>query len=181
MPQKGDMSAFLDTKNYAEVNPKIMIDFNYFDMHYVVEGNPAEIASFGYVPPRRTENPEFSYYHTPIWLRKVIKEDVESQYGYDQKARHENRRNNRRHLLHIQQEEDHRPVPLLSSSEIGRFWKEDAAIDVFKFNRPHIPSIKQEFFSRTGVIPEEQVKQMKPMLGGRPGNDRDGDDKKFYK
>ena len=106
---------------------------------------------------------------------------MESQYGYDQKAKHENRRNNRRHLLHIQKEEDHRPVPLLSSSEVGRFWREDAGIDVFKFNRPHIPAIKQEFFSRTGVVPEDDVKQLKPMLGGRPGNDRDGDDKKFYK
>ncbi|OWA50308.1 hypothetical protein BV898_14829 [Hypsibius exemplaris] len=169
-----------NAKGYPEVNPKITLGITHFGVHYIMQDHPLKIGSVGYVPPRRTEIPLDSYYNTPNALRKILKDDPPSQYGYDQKSRHENRKHNRHHCLHIQKEEDSRPVPLLSSSEIGRYWKEDATIDIYKFPRPHIPSIQQEFYSRNGVVPEEMRPQLRPVAGSQQVNIT-VDDKKFYK
>lgn len=80
--------------------------------------------------------------------------------------------------MRIWKEEEACTVPLLSSTEYGRFSK-DTSVDVFKFFRPLIPCMEQEFFSPTGVIPEVKVPRLQTIPGSRPANTED--EKKFYK
>lgn len=64
-----DISAFTDVKNFPTINPKFTLELHHHDLKYVIKGHPNAIGSIGYVPPRRTELPEVSYYHTPLNLR----------------------------------------------------------------------------------------------------------------
>ncbi|XP_055341629.1 uncharacterized protein LOC129590434 [Paramacrobiotus metropolitanus] len=177
-----DISAFTDTKNFPSVNPKVTLEVYHHDLKYTIKSHPNDIGSVGYVPPRRTENPAFSYYHTPTALRKVLTTSSDAQcssYGYDQKAKHENRRSTRTSRMQIWKEEEARSVPLLSSSAIGRFNKEDAAVDVFKFSRPQIPCIQQEFYSTTGVLPVFVTTTLQVLPGMKTASAED--EKKFYR
>lgn len=108
-------------------------------------------SAFCYIPPRRKDPPELSYFH------RESKEGVISFYdcifkkpmGYDAKLHRCDREHAKSRGLHVNDEEKARPVPVLSSSEYGK--RIDKPVDELIRDYVHINHVKEEFYRKNGI------------------------------
>ncbi|KAK5621380.1 hypothetical protein CRENBAI_008382 [Crenichthys baileyi] len=82
----------------------------------------ATLSAFSYIPPRRNEPREMSYFNTKSKVSDVSTYDrvFHQDEGFDMKRRRDDRQHWKGMGLNINQEESSRAVPVLSSSEYGR-------------------------------------------------------------
>uniref|UniRef100_A0A7N8YQU4 Cilia and flagella associated protein 90 n=1 Tax=Mastacembelus armatus TaxID=205130 RepID=A0A7N8YQU4_9TELE len=99
----------------------------------------SNLSSFSYVPPRRHEPKEMSYFNTESKVR-----------GFDMKLHREDRKHYKGRGLSINEEEKSRTVPVLSSSEYGR----RSVPVLYQTNRQyaHVACMEAEFFMKNGII-----------------------------
>ncbi|XP_035537373.1 uncharacterized protein C5orf49 homolog [Morone saxatilis] len=80
------------------------------------------LSSFSYVPPRRKEPKERSYFNKDSQVPEVSMYDqvFHQDEGYDMRLRRDDRKHDKGRGLDINEEEKTRVVPVRSSSEYGR-------------------------------------------------------------
>lgn len=58
-----------DRPGVTEHSNRVTIELPHHDLVYTIKGIPSALGSFGYVPPKRTQVPNLSYFNTPTNLR----------------------------------------------------------------------------------------------------------------
>nr|XP_020475801.1 uncharacterized protein C5orf49 homolog [Monopterus albus] len=110
------------------------------------------LSAFSYIPTRRNESKESSYFNTESKVPEMSMYDqVHHQAeGYDMRLHREDRKHDKGRGLNINEEEKSRPVPVLSSSEYGR----RPVPVLYQTNRQYarVACIKAEFFMKNGII-----------------------------
>ncbi|KAJ6661380.1 hypothetical protein lerEdw1_015008 [Lerista edwardsae] len=122
-------------------------------------------SAFSYIPPRRKDPPEHSYFH------QESKEGLVSLYdcvfkrpmGYDAKLHRCDREHAKSRGLHVNDEEKARPVPVLSSSEYGR--RIDKPIDELIRDHVRINHVRAEFYRKNGIacLAEKSSRSVDPV------------------
>ncbi|XP_047239880.1 uncharacterized protein C5orf49 homolog [Girardinichthys multiradiatus] len=112
----------------------------------------ATLSAFSYIPPRRNEPKEMSYFNTKSKVSNVFTYDrvFHQEEGFDIKRRRDDRKHWKGMGLNINQEEMSRPVPLLSSSEYGRRFSPTLNQTARQYAR--VASTKSEFYMKNGII-----------------------------
>ncbi|XP_040909814.1 uncharacterized protein C5orf49 homolog [Toxotes jaculatrix] len=110
------------------------------------------LSAFSYVPPRRKEPKELSYFNKDSKVSEVSMYDqvYHQGEGYDMKLRRDDRKHYKGRGLDINKEEKSRAVPVLSSSEYGR-----RPVPIpYETGRQYarVACIKAEFFMKNGII-----------------------------
>ncbi|XP_020668426.2 cilia- and flagella-associated protein 90 [Pogona vitticeps] len=108
-------------------------------------------SAFSYIPPRRNDPIELSYFH------QESKPGIVSMYdcifkrpvGYDPKLHRCDREHAKSKGLHINNEEKARPVAVLSSSEYGR--RIENPVDEHSRDHVRINRIQAEFYRKNGI------------------------------
>uniref|UniRef100_A0A8C3AJ94 Cilia and flagella associated protein 90 n=1 Tax=Cyclopterus lumpus TaxID=8103 RepID=A0A8C3AJ94_CYCLU len=108
----------------------------------------ATLSAFSYIPPRRKEPKEMSYFN---------KESTASTYdrvfhqaeGYDQRLHRDDRRHYKGKGLNIGREEESRVIPVCSSAEYGR----RPVHDLYQTSSQHarVDCINTEFYRKNGI------------------------------
>nr|XP_046273812.1 uncharacterized protein C5orf49 homolog isoform X2 [Scatophagus argus] len=80
------------------------------------------LSTFSYVPPRRKQLKEMSYFNKDSTVPDVSMYDqvFHQDEGYDMRLHRDDRKHHKRRGLEIHEEEKSRVVPVCSSSEYGR-------------------------------------------------------------
>ncbi|XP_029370755.1 uncharacterized protein C5orf49 homolog [Echeneis naucrates] len=110
------------------------------------------LSAFSYIPPRRKEPKERTYFNRDSKAPEVSMYDrVHHQAeGYDEILHRDDRKHHKGRGLNINEEEKSRAVPVLSSSEYG-----NRPVPVlYETGRQHarVACIKAEFFMKNGII-----------------------------
>ncbi|XP_066482283.1 cilia- and flagella-associated protein 90 [Tiliqua scincoides] len=108
-------------------------------------------SAFSYIPPRRKDPPELSYFH------QESKEGIVSLYdcifkrpmGYDAKLHRCDREHAKSKGLHFNDEEKARPMPVLSSFEYGR--RINKPVEEQIRDHVRINHIQAEFYRKNGI------------------------------
>ncbi|XP_026156221.1 uncharacterized protein C5orf49 homolog [Mastacembelus armatus] len=112
----------------------------------------SNLSSFSYVPPRRHEPKEMSYFNTESKAPEVsmFNRVYQQAEGFDMKLHREDRKHYKGRGLSINEEEKSRTVPVLSSSEYGR----RSVPVLYQTNRQyaHVACMEAEFFMKNGII-----------------------------
>ncbi|XP_008293387.1 uncharacterized protein C5orf49 homolog [Stegastes partitus] len=110
----------------------------------------AVLSAFSYIPPRRKEPKEMTYFNRSSKVPDVSTYDqvFHQAEGYDMKLHRDDRRHYRGRGLNVNEEEKSRAVPVLSSSVYGR----RPAIDRPGQQYARVACIKAEFFMKNGII-----------------------------
>ncbi|XP_034267685.1 cilia- and flagella-associated protein 90 [Pantherophis guttatus] len=108
-------------------------------------------SAFSYIPPRRKEPPELSYFYQESKAGIVALYDCvfKRPTGYDAKLHRCDREHAKSRGLHINDEEKKRPIAVLSSSEYGRHINkpvEELIRDYVRINH-----VKAEFYRKNGI------------------------------
>ncbi|XP_059205660.1 cilia- and flagella-associated protein 90 [Centropristis striata] len=110
------------------------------------------LSAFSYIPPRRKEAKEMTYYNTESKVPEVSMYDqvFHQEQGYDMKLRRDDRKHYKGRGLNINDEEKSRSVPVRSSAEYGR----RPVPALYQTGREHarVACIKAEFFMENGII-----------------------------
>ncbi|XP_039978245.1 uncharacterized protein C5orf49 homolog [Xiphias gladius] len=110
------------------------------------------LSAFSYIPTRRKEPKEMSYFDKDSKVTEVSMYDqvYHQAEGYDIKLHRDDRKHYKGRGLDINEEEKSRAVPVLSSSEYGR----RPVPVLYETGRQHarVACIKAEFFMRNGII-----------------------------
>ncbi|XP_072226553.1 cilia- and flagella-associated protein 90 [Leuresthes tenuis] len=113
---------------------------------------PSTLSAFSYIPPRRNEPREMSYFNKESKASDVTTYDqvFHQEKGFDMRLRRDDRKHWRGRGLDINQEERSRVVPVLSSSEYGR----RSAPSLYQTERQfaRVACIKSEFYMKNGII-----------------------------
>ncbi|XP_023116737.1 uncharacterized protein CFAP90 [Amphiprion ocellaris] len=112
----------------------------------------AVLSAFSYIPPRRKEPKEMSYFNRGSKVPDVSTYDqvFHQAEGYDMKLHRDDRRHYRGRGLDINEEEKSRVVPVLSSSVYGR--RPAPALYQTGQQYARVACIKAQFFMRNGII-----------------------------
>ncbi|XP_044298727.1 uncharacterized protein C5orf49 homolog [Varanus komodoensis] len=108
-------------------------------------------SAFSYIPPRRKDPPELSYFH------QESKEGILSLYdcifkrpiGYDKRLHRCDREHAKSRGLRISDEEKARPTAVLSSSEYGRHI--DQPVEELIRDHARINRVQAEFYRKNGI------------------------------
>ncbi|KAM7372903.1 hypothetical protein PAMP_007796 [Pampus punctatissimus] len=110
------------------------------------------LSAFSYIPPRRKEPKEMSYFNKDSTVSEVSMYDqvFHQAEGYDMRLHRDDRRHCKGRGLDIYEEEKSRVVPVRSSSEYGR----RTSPFLYQTNRQYarVACIKAEFFMKNGII-----------------------------
>ncbi|XP_070840096.1 cilia- and flagella-associated protein 90 [Chaetodon trifascialis] len=110
------------------------------------------LSSFSYIPPRRKEPKEMSYFNKVSEVPEVSMYDqvFHQAEGYDMRLRRDDRKHYKGRGLDINKEEKSRTVPVRSSSEYGR----RPVPILYQPGRQYarVACIKAEFFMKNGII-----------------------------
>ncbi|XP_038626413.1 uncharacterized protein C5orf49 homolog [Tachyglossus aculeatus] len=109
------------------------------------------LSSFSYVPFRRQDPKEHSYFYQEAKTGTVSMYDCifKRPPGYNEKLHRDDREHAKSHGLHVNKEEWARPVGVLASSEYGRHIKhpvEQLSRDNVRVNR-----VKAEFYRKNDI------------------------------
>ncbi|XP_055749744.1 uncharacterized protein CFAP90 [Salvelinus fontinalis] len=109
------------------------------------------ISVYSYIPPRRTEPKERTYYNSDSKAREISLYDCiyRRAEGYDSKLHRDDREHSNSRGLDLYSEESSRPAPVLSSSEYGRRLPPVLYKPGRQFAR--ISHIHTEFFRKNGI------------------------------
>ncbi|KAG5842410.1 cilia- and flagella-associated protein 90 [Anguilla rostrata] len=109
------------------------------------------LSVFSYIPPRRTDPKELTYFNCDSKAREMFMYDciLRRSEGYDNKLHRDDREHANGRGLEIHGEELSRPIPILSSSEYGRrppplIYQPDR-----QFVR--VAHVRSEFFRKNGI------------------------------
>ncbi|XP_017276456.1 uncharacterized protein C5orf49 homolog [Kryptolebias marmoratus] len=122
------------------------------DLSLETQNRPScTLSAFSYIPPRRTEPKEMSYFNRESKVTDVSTYDqvFHQAEGYDMRLQRDNRRHWRGRGLDVHQEEKARPIPVLSSSEYGR--RPAAALDCTDRPYARVASTRAEFYTKNGI------------------------------
>nr|XP_019946144.1 PREDICTED: uncharacterized protein C5orf49 homolog [Paralichthys olivaceus] len=110
------------------------------------------LSAFSYVPPRRTQPKDMSYFHQESKVPEISMYDrvYHQAEGYDMKLHRDDRKHSKGRGLDINKEEKSRAVPVLSSSEYGR--GSIPALDETDRQYARVACIRAEFFMKNGII-----------------------------
>ncbi|KAM9737316.1 cilia- and flagella-associated protein 90 [Menidia menidia] len=113
---------------------------------------PATLSAFSYVPPRRTEPKELSYFNRESQAPEVSTYDqiFNQEQGFDVRLRRDDRKHWRGRGLNINQEEVSRVVPVLSSSAYGR--RSAAGLLQTERQFARVACIRAEFYMKNGIV-----------------------------
>ncbi|XP_008107311.1 cilia- and flagella-associated protein 90 isoform X1 [Anolis carolinensis] len=108
-------------------------------------------SAFSYIPPRRMDPPELSYFHQDSKPGIVSVYDCiyKRPAGYDQKLHRCDREHAKSRGLRINEEEKARPVAVLSSSEYG--WRLDKPVEEINRDHVRINHIQAEFYRKNQI------------------------------
>ncbi|XP_041812035.1 uncharacterized protein C5orf49 homolog [Chelmon rostratus] len=110
------------------------------------------LSSFSYIPPRRKETKETSFFNKVSEVPEVSMYDrvFHQAEGYDMRLRRDDRKHDKGRGLEINKEEKSRAVPVCSSSEYGR----RPVPAIYQPGRQHsrVACIQAEFFMKNGII-----------------------------
>uniref|UniRef100_A0A8D0CCU1 Cilia and flagella associated protein 90 n=1 Tax=Salvator merianae TaxID=96440 RepID=A0A8D0CCU1_SALMN len=108
-------------------------------------------SAFSYVPPRRQDPPEHSYFHQDSKPGIVSLYDCifKRPMGYDPKLHRCDREHAKSRGLHVNDEEKVRPVPVLSSSEYGR--RIDKPVEQLSRDHVRVKHVETEFYRKNGI------------------------------
>ncbi|CAK6961027.1 uncharacterized protein C5orf49 homolog [Scomber scombrus] len=112
----------------------------------------ANLSPFSYIPPRRKDPKEMSFFNKDSTAPEVSVYDqvFHQAEGYDMRVHRDDRRHCKGTGLEIYEEEKSRVVPVRSSSEYGR----RPAPALYQTGRQYsrVACIKAEFFMKNGII-----------------------------
>nr|XP_056718957.1 cilia- and flagella-associated protein 90 [Euleptes europaea] len=108
-------------------------------------------SAFSYIPPRRKEPPELSYFHQECKPGMVSLYDCifKRPTGYDAKLHRCDREHAKSRGLHINDEEKTRPMPVLVSSEYGR--RINKPVEELIRDHVRINRVQAEFYRKNGI------------------------------
>ncbi|XP_026202921.1 uncharacterized protein C5orf49 homolog [Anabas testudineus] len=110
------------------------------------------LSAFSYIPPRRKETKQMSYFNNDSETPEVSMYDqvYHQVEGYDKRLHRDDRKHYKGTGLNINKEEKSRDVAVLSSSEYGR----RPVPDLYQPGRQfaHVACIKTEFYMKNGII-----------------------------
>ncbi|XP_044027979.1 uncharacterized protein C5orf49 homolog [Siniperca chuatsi] len=110
------------------------------------------LSSFSYIPPRRKEPKEMSFFNKDSKVPEVSMYDqvFHQAKGYDMRLHRDDRKHYKGRGLDINEEEKSRAVPVRSSSEYGR----RPVPVLYQTGRQYtrVACIKAEFFMKNGII-----------------------------
>ncbi|KAM6899574.1 cilia- and flagella-associated protein 90 [Xenentodon cancila] len=109
-------------------------------------------SAYSYVPPRRNEPKEMSYFNKDSKVSDVSTYDhvFHQAEGFDTRLPRDDRKHWRGRGLDINQEERSRVVPVLSSSEYGH--RSSAALYQTHREHAHVARIKADFYMKNGIL-----------------------------
>ncbi|XP_071373309.1 cilia- and flagella-associated protein 90 [Centroberyx affinis] len=112
----------------------------------------AALSVFSYIPPRREEAKETSYFNNDSKAPEVFMYDrlFHRADGYDNRLHRDDRKHSKGRGLDIYTEEKSRDVPVRSSSEYGRRPPPAAYQPGRQYVR--VARMKAEFFKKNGII-----------------------------
>lgn len=109
------------------------------------------LSSFSYVPPRRQDPKEYSYYYRPSQTGIVSLYDCvfKRRLDYNQKLHRDDREHAKGLGLHINEEEQERPVGVLMSSVYGKRIHQP----VEPLNRDHnrVNHVEADFYRKNDI------------------------------
>ncbi|XP_030004082.1 uncharacterized protein C5orf49 homolog [Sphaeramia orbicularis] len=112
----------------------------------------SKLSSFSYIPPRRKEPKEMSYFNRETEAPEVYMYDqvFHQAEGYDMRLHRDDRGHSKGRGLNIYEEEKSRVVPVRSSSEYGH----RTTLALYQTGRQHarVACTKAEFFMKNGII-----------------------------
>ncbi|XP_022616660.1 uncharacterized protein C5orf49 homolog [Seriola dumerili] len=110
------------------------------------------LSAFSYIPPRRKEPKEMSYFNKNSEVPEVSMYDhvYHQAEGYDMKLHRDDRQHHKGRGLNMNEEEKSRAVPVLSSSEYGS--RPVPALYETGRHYARVACIKAEFFMKNGII-----------------------------
>ncbi|KAF7655393.1 hypothetical protein LDENG_00056870 [Lucifuga dentata] len=110
------------------------------------------LSVFSYIPPRRKEPKEMSYYNSVREFPEISLHDqiFHQAEGYDNKLHRDDRTHSKGRGLNIHKEEKSRAVPVRTSSEYGH--RDCPAIYRPLQQYAHVAQIKAEVFMENGLI-----------------------------
>ncbi|XP_013862712.1 uncharacterized protein C5orf49 [Austrofundulus limnaeus] len=110
------------------------------------------LSAFSYIPTRRTEAKEMSYFNRDPKVTDVTTYDqvFHQAEGYDIKLKQDNRKHWKGRGLDIYQEEKARPVPVRSSSEYGH--RVVPSFNQTNQSYARVATMKAEFYMKDGII-----------------------------
>ncbi|XP_034957188.1 cilia- and flagella-associated protein 90 [Zootoca vivipara] len=108
-------------------------------------------SAFSYIPPRRKNPPELSYFHQESKPGIVSLYDCifKRPMGYDEKLHRCDREHAKSRGLHINDEEKARPMAVLSSSEYGR--RIDKPMEQLVRDHVRIRHVQTEFYRKNEI------------------------------
>ncbi|KAL4629994.1 hypothetical protein GN956_G17234 [Arapaima gigas] len=121
-------------------------------MNLVGKTNPiSKMSAFSYIPTRRTDPKELTYFNSGPKTKKVLTYDClfRQSDSYDEKLHRDDRVHAKGRGLAIHAEESSRPVAVLSSSEYGRHLPPPLYKPGHQF--VCVATIRTEFFRKNGV------------------------------
>ncbi|XP_029976499.1 uncharacterized protein C5orf49 homolog [Salarias fasciatus] len=123
------------------------------DVHLEAQKKPlSTLSAFSYIPPRRNDPKEASYFSKEPQAPDVSTYDqlFNQAEGYDMRLHRDDRRHCKGRGLDINQEERSRAVPVLSSSVYGH----RPAPALLQTGRQHarVARIQADFFMKNGII-----------------------------
>ncbi|XP_068603197.1 cilia- and flagella-associated protein 90 [Brachionichthys hirsutus] len=124
------------------------------DVSLEAETKPlSSLSPFSYIPPRRREPKEMTYFNHESKVSEVSTYDqvFHPAEGYDMRIHRDDRRHHRGRGLEIYEEEKSRAVPARSSAEYGRH---PVPVHYQAAGRQYlrVACIKADFFSKNGII-----------------------------
>uniref|UniRef100_A0A673T928 Chromosome 5 open reading frame 49 n=1 Tax=Suricata suricatta TaxID=37032 RepID=A0A673T928_SURSU len=96
------------------------------------------LSAFSYVPPRRLDPKEHSYYYRPS-----------KSPGYNQKLHRDDREHAKSLGLHVDEEERQRPVGVLTSSVYGR--RVHQPVEPLNRDHGHVNHMKSDFYRKNDI------------------------------
>ncbi|XP_019838269.2 cilia- and flagella-associated protein 90 [Bos indicus] len=109
------------------------------------------LSAFSYIPPRRQDPKEHSYYYRQGWTGIISLYDCvfKRDPGYNQKLHRDDREHAKSLGLRINEEECERPVGVLSSSVYGR--RIDQPVEPLNRDHGRAGHVKADFYRKNDI------------------------------
>ncbi|XP_052060685.1 uncharacterized protein C5orf49 homolog isoform X2 [Mytilus californianus] len=119
---------------------------------FTLKGRSCELSAFAYVPTQRNEPPERTVFNTPNndrYPKLTYDRLFRKEFGFNNKLHRDDREHAKSRGLVVNDEEQPKDVPTLSSTEYGH--RIDMATDHPDRKHVRIARVKAEFFRRNGI------------------------------
>lgn len=119
---------------------------------YELSGRPCEISSFSYVPPKRCEEKDRTYFNVDKQHRysdSTYDRLFQQDYGYNEKLHRDDREHAKSRGLTVYNEEMSKKVPALSSAVYGH--RLPSMLDNPDRKHVRIACVQTEFYRRNNI------------------------------